>query len=192
MTYLPKTRGPEVVTELDRVPWEERQHAYGRGSGPFHGTRWDVQAALTTAFSRGADEEGRADAHAVLFGALFHQDTTYEATCDAVPFVVAYLADIEDDAWSKELWLWLGNVLLSAMLPPAESASHGGAWGPGVRLTLLGAIRDSLASMGAREGSRFSSFADALRVAARSDEPADAERESIVTGALKELFHLAV
>lgn len=140
----------------------------------------------------GRRRRGRADAQAVLFGALLHQDTTFEATCDAVPFVVAYLADIEDDAWSKELWLWLGNVLFSAMLPPAESASHAGAWGPGVRLTLLATIRNSLASMGAREGSRFSPFADALRSAAQSDEPADTERESIVTEALKELFHLAV
>lgn len=147
---------------------------------------FDVRAGLAAAFGR--DEAARDDARAVLFGTLFHQDTTYEATVDAVPLVIAYLADVDDDAWSKELWLWLGNVALSALLPPAKSASHGGAWGPGVHASLLASFRTSLAVMGPRDGSRFAPFASALHTATLRDEPA--EGRTIVLAALKDLFHL--
>jgi hypothetical protein len=134
VTYLPKARGHAVATELDAIPWSERAHAHGRGPVERRGVTFDVRAGLAAALGR--DEAARDDARAVLFGTLFHQDTTYEATVDAVPLVIAYLSDVDDDAWSKELWLWLGNVALSALLPPAKSASHGGAWGPGVRASL--------------------------------------------------------
>jgi hypothetical protein len=52
------------------------------------------------------------------------------------------------------------------------------------------ALRDSLATMGPREGSRFTPFAEALRTATAHDEPADAGGRAVVTDALKNLFHL--
>ncbi len=70
---------------LDDIDWEERTHAYGPAD--------DVPDLLRSLIS--PDEQVRKDTLYELFGNIWHLGTVYEATIDAVPFLIELLAHPE-------------------------------------------------------------------------------------------------
>lgn len=63
---------------VDAIPWARLQHAYGSAE--------DVPELLRALGSR--DSKERKEALSALFGNIYHQDTVYDATRYAVPFLV--------------------------------------------------------------------------------------------------------
>lgn len=170
MTHVPKERGARVIAELHAVPWGQRAHAYGIGDHHVHDAGFDLLGRLARCLREPVDDRERSEALDLLFGTLLHQGTTYGATCDAVPFVIAYLADADDGDWSQWLWIWLGFVVGSARLPSTLSGSRAGPHGPGVRERLLAAFRNSFAVMRPPPGSRFADLAELLKQESARDE----------------------
>jgi hypothetical protein len=76
-----KQNGEDLFKGLDQVAWNEVQHAYGSAT--------DVPNLLRALVSE--NKNTRADAWHELYGNLWHQGTTYEATAFAVPFFIRLL-----------------------------------------------------------------------------------------------------
>jgi hypothetical protein len=72
-----------VLDGLDRVEWRKLTHAYGSAT--------DVPQLLRDLASK--DSGKREAALSDLFGNIWHQGTVYEATANAVPFLVELAAD---------------------------------------------------------------------------------------------------
>lgn len=73
----------DPLSGIDDVPWERLHHAYGPAV--------DVPGQLRLLRSR--DEQVRARAHWEMRGNIYHQGTRWQASCHAVPFLVALVAD---------------------------------------------------------------------------------------------------
>jgi hypothetical protein len=96
--FSPTADGRAALAELDRVPWGELHHAYGRGvTGA--GTTHDVRAALARLGD--ADDEAVPSGVYALACNAYHQGTIYEVTAHAVPFIAAVACDAA---------LWVGDV----------------------------------------------------------------------------------
>ncbi len=91
---IPAKTGRAALEELDRVPWHELAHAYGRGiveeEGRFGSMRWDVATAIRELVDD--DEDIHDEALNVLFSAVCHQGTIYEVSPHVVPFLAALAA----------------------------------------------------------------------------------------------------
>jgi hypothetical protein len=70
-----------MLENLDTIDWRNLQHAYGPAT--------DVPDLIRALASH--DEEVRQSAMYELYGTIWHQDTIYEATAYAVPFLIELL-----------------------------------------------------------------------------------------------------
>jgi hypothetical protein len=77
------TTDHDPLSGINKVPWERLHHAYGPAV--------DVPGQLRAL--RSPDEQLRARAHAEMRGNIYHQGTRWQASCYAVPFLVALVAD---------------------------------------------------------------------------------------------------
>lgn len=73
----------DPLSGIDSVPWERLHHAYGPAI--------DVPGQLRDL--RSPNEQLRARAYRRLWGNIYHQGTRWQASCHAVPFLVALVAD---------------------------------------------------------------------------------------------------
>ena len=73
----------DPLSGIDSVPWERLHHAYGPAV--------DVPGQLQAL--RSPDEQVRARAHRQLRSNIYHQGTRWQASCHAVAFLVALVAD---------------------------------------------------------------------------------------------------
>lgn len=79
------TADHDPLSGLEEVGWDRLHHAYGRAV--------DVPGQLRAL--RSPDEQIRARALGKLYGNVYHQGTRWQASCHAVPFLVALVADPE-------------------------------------------------------------------------------------------------
>lgn len=85
-----------MLEDLDQVPWETLEHAYG--------TAEDVPGILKQLLS--LDKKTRAGAYYQLYGNIFHQGTRYPATPYVVPFLIELCADPTVPDRFQALTLW--------------------------------------------------------------------------------------
>jgi len=79
----PNPLADELLYDVDSVPWETLQHAFGPAT--------DVPEQLRMLLS--PETQQRDKAYSELYSNIWHQNTIYEATSYAVPFLLRMLAD---------------------------------------------------------------------------------------------------
>ncbi len=87
-----------MLENLDEIPWEKLEHAYGEAK--------DVPGLIRKLASK--DIKEREDALWYLYGNIWHQGTVYEATSFAVPFLIELLENPVPD--KDKILVYLSNV----------------------------------------------------------------------------------
>jgi hypothetical protein len=121
--YLPAL-GFAALDELDRVPWKVLDHAYGHG---ILSERLNENVPGSLRALAAADPLPALNA---LWSNISHQETVYEATAYAVPFVAA-IAAAPTFSRRLELVQMLASIALSSSFS-TEDGSFSGAFGEGV------------------------------------------------------------
>lgn len=138
--YIPATSGTAALQELDRVPWESLQHAYGSGAGS-GGLHEDVEGSLGAL----AAIDSFADGVSALYSNICHQGTVYEATAHAVPFLAAVAAGTDLTRKKRlELVDLLGEITLSSSFV-TEDGTSSGAYGDDTSEAIRAALTASAA-----------------------------------------------
>lgn len=117
-----------MLENLDTIDWRNLHHAYGPAN--------DVPDLIRALVSN--DEEERQSAIFELYGNIWHQDTVYEATAYAVPFLIELLES--ERAQDKDEILGLLAALANGSSSPAlyqKQAHDAVARGVKVYVTLL-------------------------------------------------------
>lgn len=85
-----------MLEQLDDVPWETLEHAYGSAE--------DVPGLLRQLLS--PDPKVRAEAQYALYGNVFHQGTRFSAAPSVVPFLIEMCAEptVPDRFWLLDYW----------------------------------------------------------------------------------------
>jgi hypothetical protein len=135
---VPSVSGKAALAELDRVPWDDLRHCYGRGRvGP--DLHEDLRATLQQLGEANGDRV--TEAIETLWSNACHQGTIYEATPYAVPFIAAVA---QDEALERGQVLQLGHLLLAIGESSAwetRSGSSAGSFGKGVAEGARAALR---------------------------------------------------
>lgn len=147
---VPARSGPAALGELDRVPWHELTHAYGRGRTG-EGLHDDVAAALR----RLGDDDPDVFAAGVdaLYASICHQGTIYEATAHVVPFVAAVAAGEIWRGAQLSLAMLLGRIAIASSFE-TDDGGHAGAFGEDVADDTRAALRSAqgwLDALGGRD-----------------------------------------
>jgi len=160
--------GFAALEELDRVPWKVLDHAYGHGIVSER-LQDNVPAAL-----RALAAPDPLPALTALWSNISHQETVYEATAYAVPFVAAIAAA---PAFSRRLELvqLLASIAMSSSIS-TEDGTRSGAFGEGVSELIREALVASEPAMRAAAAldAAISPVVDAL-LALAAAEPITAE-----------------
>jgi len=171
--HVPSGSGREAFAELDRVDWDDLEHAYhqkGTAKRSAAVTR-DVAATLRRlgdAHASAMDEPIEA-----LFSCICHQGTIYEATAYAVPFIAAFAAGTAlSDEQTEHIVQLLGNIGIAASFE-APRGSHAGSFGPNVGPVTRQAIRSSIDHLNvmALRSPALSEVVEALAALVRTDSP---------------------
>jgi UDP-N-acetylglucosamine:LPS N-acetylglucosamine transferase len=172
--HVPSATGREAFVELDRVKWDDLEHAYHQKGTPKHPAAFthDVAASIR----RLGDERASAMDEPIeaLFASICHQGgTIYEATAYAVPFIAAFAAGTAlSDEQAQRFVQLLGSIGVAASFE-ARSGSHAGSFGPNVAPVTRQAIRTSMAHLHAMalRTPALEEVAEALAALVRPDSP---------------------
>lgn len=150
-----------MLEGLDTIDWGKLTHAYGEAS--------DVPALLRQLTSSKADE--REQAMQELYGNIWHQGTVYEASAQAVPFLIQ-LIESEVVEGKDEIFILLAHLARGTSyhdvhqhLPMLKAEAQKPEWQSGIQKELVW-VRDVKAAVKAGENNylRFLSETDpALR-----------------------------
>jgi hypothetical protein len=174
--YYPTGIGLSVLDELDEVPWDQLDHAYGKGitGDDLH---HDVAASLRELW------DDPAEAFRALYANICHQGmTVYEATAFTVPFLAAIAAGEEDHRTPSdlraELVILIAHIALASSYT-TEDGSSAGSFGPNVAEDIRAALT------GSNEHLEIAATHDEAlrllleRIAAIAKNPDDAHRTSL-------------
>jgi hypothetical protein len=135
---VPSVSGKAALAEVERVPWADLRHCYGRGRvGPE--LHEDLRATLQRLGE--ANPERVTEGIETLWSNACHQGTIYEATPYAVPFIAAVA---QDEALASAQVLQLGLLLLAIGESSAwetRSGTSAGSFGEGVADNARAALR---------------------------------------------------
>lgn len=170
MFHVPSAIGRAAFTELDRVRWDDLEHAYHQKGTPKRGAH-DIAASLRKlgdAHASSMDEEIQE-----LFSIICHQGgTIYEATAYAVPFLLAFAADTAlSHAQAQHFVELLGSIGVASSFE--SRGTDAGAFGPGVGLLTRQAVRASTAHLEAMalRTPALAELASTLAALVRTDSP---------------------
>lgn len=140
--FVPTRTGAAALDELAQAPWDRLKHAFGAGPLIYMGYPFDVAASLRDIVAD--DPEKAEEALLSFWDTLCHQGTIYEASAWAIPFLIAFLVDVDaDDPRGVAVAGLLASISAAACLPEPPHGSQAGAWGRGVRALTRGALAAS-------------------------------------------------
>jgi hypothetical protein len=177
--FVPSGRGRAALLELDRVPWHELEHAYGKGVVEHVSGRHDVRASLARLGDRDVDA-----VHAATYGItgkLCHQGTIYEATAPAVPFLAAFVAG--EEIWighARDVACIVGSIAISSSWE-TEDGTWSGSYGEDVAESTRMALRASadLLAAAAQLHPPLAELVTAIVALARTDSPKRAHLDAV-------------
>ncbi len=171
--HVPSTTGREAFAELDRVNWDDLEHAYKvKGLPKRRPSTPDVAPSLRAlGDARGSAME---EAMEALCSCICHQGTIYEATAYAVPFIAAFAAGTGLSRKQAAQFVGLlGEIGIAACSEASRGGPHAGSFGPNVGPVTRQAIRscmDHLKAMALRTPA-LKELVEALAALVRTDSP---------------------